>query len=162
MTLFKKKNQMSMYWMKQVCFLHGYVCVCCAFFPFSQSQCHKPSRRDRMNAKQHVDVWTYKKSKSMSRYWMKQVCVCVCVCVYTTPRRITDFDSEDPQHPPPNGGFVHKALRYMQSLMPTNQRRMGRKAFCHQQRKSFLSFFCVCIPFFSDDKENVTNLLSIF
>ena len=32
---------MSMYWMKQVCFLHGYVCVCCAFFsvlPVTMSQ----------------------------------------------------------------------------------------------------------------------------
>ena len=32
---------MSMYWMKRVCFLHGYVCVCCAFFsvlPVTTSQ----------------------------------------------------------------------------------------------------------------------------
>ena len=84
MTLFKKRNQMSMYWMKQVCFLHGYVCVCCAFFsvlPVTMSQTIEERPDECKTTCGRVDI----QEEQVDVEILDEAGVCVCMCVCTQP-----------------------------------------------------------------------------
>ena len=123
-------------------FLIGYGCVCYAFFfvlsvTTSQTTEERPDEFETTCGR--VDI--QEERVNVEILDEAGVCMCACIHVNTIPRRITDFDDEDPQHPPPNGGFVHKALRYIPLLVPTNQRRMERKTSCYQQKNAFYHSF---------------------